>query len=340
MQTENVDTQQPPLQEEQASSVALQEEQPAPVVTQEEQAVPVVTEEPVSPPAEPQAPKTPLYKKPLFWELVIGVATFLCVLAFIILALGTSPNTDSSSTQNTTETEPSVTTEATLPPPEANPIGLGDFYMDGDYLSCLTTPSVLGIDVSVWQKDIDWQQVKSAGVEFAMIRAGWRGSEQGVLVEDTYAQANYQGATAAGIQVGAYFFSQAISVEEAEEEARYLLDIIKDWNVEMPIVFDWEFIDDESRTAKVDARTLTDCTKAFCDIVADAGYQPMVYFNANHSFDRIYIRELVQYPFWLARYDTVLDYPYKVDMWQYTETGSVPGISGNVDINLFFPWES
>lgn len=329
MQTENVDTQQPPLQEEQTSSVA----------TQEEQAAPVDTQEPVSPPAEPQVPKTPLYKKPLFWELIIGVAMFLCVLAFIIIALGTSPKNDTSATQDTTETEPSVTTEATLPPPEANPIGLGDFYMDGDYLSCLSTTSVLGIDVSVWQKEIDWPKVKSAGVEFAMIRAGWRGSEQGVLAEDTYAQANYQGATDAGIKVGAYFFSQAISVEEAEEEAKYLLDIIKDWNVEMPIVFDWEYIDDTSRTARVDARTLTDCTKAFCDVIANAGYQPMVYFNANHSYDRIYIRELTEYPFWLARYDTVLDYPYKVDMWQYTETGSVPGISGNVDINLFFPWE-
>ena len=338
MQTENVDTQQPPLQEEQAAPVAVQEEQASPVDTQEEQAAPVVTEEPVSPPAEPQTPTKPLYKKPLFWELVIGVAMFLCVLAFIVLELGASRDPQSA-TENTTETEPSVTTEATLPPPEANPIGLGDFYMDGNYLSCLTTPSVLGIDVSVWQKSIDWPKVKEAGIEFAMIRAGWRGSEQGVLAEDTYAQDNYQGATAAGIKVGAYFFSQAISVEEAEEEARYLLDIIKDWNVEMPIVFDWEYIDETSRTAKVDARTLTDCTKAFCDIIANAGYQPMVYFNANHSYDRIYIRELTEYPFWLARYDTVLDYPYKVDMWQYTETGSVPGISGNVDINLFFPWE-
>lgn len=329
MQTENIDSQQSPLQEEQNASVAAQEVQAAPVATQE----------PVSPPAEPQAPKNPVYKKPLFWELVIGLALFLCVLAFIIMALGTSPKNDTSATQDTTEAEVTETTEATLPPPEANPIGLGDFYMDGDYLSCLSTPSVLGIDVSWWQKDINWPKVKEAGVEFAMIRAGWRGSEEGVLAEDTYAQANYQGATDAGIKVGAYFFSQAISVEEAEEEARYLLDIIKDWNVEMPIVFDWEYIDDTSRTGSVDARTLTDCTKAFCDVIENAGYQPMVYFNADHSHNRIYIRELTDYPFWLARYDTVLDYPYKVDMWQYSETGSVPGISGNVDINLFFPWE-
>lgn len=339
MQTENIDTQKPPQQEEQDASVAVQEEQTAPVTAEEEQAASVTIEEPVSLPAAPQAPQKTLYKKPLFWVLVISGLIVLCILAFIMLALGASPENDTSATQDTTETQVTETTEATLPPPEANPIDLGDFYMDGDYLSCLSTTSVLGIDVSVWQKEIDWPKVKEAGVEFAMIRAGWRGSEQGVLAEDTYAQANYQGATDAGIKVGAYFFSQAISVEEAEEEAKYLLDIIKDWNVEMPIVFDWEYIDDTSRTGSVDARTLTDCTKAFCDVIKNAGYQPMVYFNANHSYDRIYIRELTEYPFWLARYDTVLDYPYKVDMWQYTETGSVPGISGNVDINLFFPWE-
>ena len=327
MQTENVDTQQP-----------LQEEQAAPVAVQEEQTEVVAVQETVLPPAEPEISPTPLYKKPLFWTLLVSGALVLCVLAFILLALGKAPSAHTP-TQNTTETEPTVTTEATLPPPEANPIGLGDFYMDGDYLSCLTTKSVLGIDVSVWQKDIDWEKVKAAGVEFAMIRVGYRGSEQGLLLDDTNAQSNYEGATAAGIQVGAYLFSQAISVEEAEEEAEYLLERIKDWNVEMPVVFDWEYIDDTSRTAKVDARTLTDCTKAFCEKIKQAGYQPMVYFNANHSFDRIYIRELTDYPFWLARYDTVLDYPYKVDMWQYTETGRVPGISGNVDINLFFPWE-
>ena len=216
---------------------------------------------------------------------------------------------------------------------------MGDFATVDGYLTCLSTQSVLGIDVSEWQDEIDWQQVKNAGVEFAMIRVGWRGSEQGVLVEDICAQANYAGAAAVGIKVGAYFFSQAISVEEATEEANYMLNLIKDWNVEMPVVYDWEFISAESRTGNVDPRTLTDCTKAFCDIVANAGYQPMVYFNMNHSYENIYIRELTDYPFWLARYDTVLNYPYKIDMWQYTETGSVPGITTNVDINLYFPWK-
>ena len=280
-----------------------------------------------------------LIREPVFWTVTVSVFTALFVLVFLVIAL-TRPARDPQPPEDTLGSEVlSQATEATLPPPEANPIGLGDFYMDGDYLSCLYTPSVLGIDVSFWQKDIDWAQVKEAGVEFAMIRAGWRGSEQGVLNEDEYAQANYQGAHAQGIKIGAYFFSQAITPEEAVAEADYLLEIIKDWQVDMPIVFDWEFIDAESRTAKMDARTLTDCTKAFCDRIKQAGHTPMIYFSKSQSTDLLYLRELTDYKFWLAHYDTVLNYPYKVDMWQYSETGSVPGITGNVDINLYFPWE-
>ena len=284
--------------------------------------------------------KEAVWKSPRFWTIAAGALILIFVVIFIVTELGRSrpdiPQPDSQ-TQGTEQTD--STEESTLPPPEANPIGLGDFALDGDYLTCLTAPSVLGIDVSEWQGQIDWQQVKAAGVEFVMIRAGWRGSEQGVLAEDTYAQSNYAGAVAAGLKVGAYFFSQAITVDEAVEEAEFLLNIIKDWSVEMPVVYDWEFIDLQSRTGKLDNRTLTECVKAFCNRVALSGYQPMVYFNKDVSFDRMYLRELTGYPFWLAHYDTVMNYPYKVDMWQYTETGAVPGIEGNVDINLYFPWE-
>lgn len=281
-----------------------------------------------------------LYKNPLFWELTVGALILVCIVIFVAVELGKSgsPGADRNSGTYQTE-ETGQTTESTLPPPEANPIGLGDFAMEGEYLSCLSATSVLGIDVSEWQGEIDWQQVKAAGVEFAMIRVGWRGSEQGVLIEDTCARANYAGAAAAGIKVGAYFFSQAISVDEAVEEAKYLLNIIQDWNVEMPVVYDWEFISADSRTGAMDARTLTQCAKAFCNTVAAAGYKPMLYFNKDLSFERLYLRELTEYDFWLAHYDTVLNYPYKVDMWQYTETGAVPGISGNVDINLQFLYE-
>lgn len=281
-----------------------------------------------------------LIKKPLFWEIAVGGLVLLCAMIFVIVALmrPADPGRETEQTGDYTESTELVT-EATLPPPESNPIGMSDFYMDGDYLSCLATPSVLGVDVSVWQKNIDWPKVKEAGVEFAMIRAGARGTEEGDLFEDSKAQANYEGATAAGIKVGAYFFSQAITVEEAVAEADYLLEIIKDWDVQMPVVFDWEFVDSDARTGEMDPRTLTDCAKAFCDRVKNAGHTPMIYFNTNQSFDMLYLAELKEYHFWLAQYDTVLKYPYKIDMWQYTDSGKVPGIEGNVDINLYFPYE-
>ena len=280
-----------------------------------------------------------LIKKPLFWEIAVGGLVVLCALIFILVAL-LKPASSGGDPQDTVSKETTgYSTEATLPPPESNPIGMSDFYMDGDYLSCLATPSVLGIDVSEWQGKIDWTKVREAGVEFAMIRAGARGTETGDLFEDACAQANYADATAAGIRVGAYFFSQAITPEEAVAEANYLLEIVKDWQLQMPLVFDWEFVDSDARTAKMDARTLTDCAKAFCETVKNAGHTPMLYFNTNQSFDMLYLAELKEYDFWLAQYDTVLRYPYKIDMWQYSETGSVPGIDGNVDINLYFPYE-
>jgi len=276
-----------------------------------------------------------LYKSLLFWEIAAGVVLLVC--AVVILAVHfTKPAPPEPTVETTVYTEP---TQATQPTPPPNPLQPEDFAFQGEYLTCLTAPSVLGIDVSEWQAEVDWQQVKAAGVQFVMIRAGWRGSEQGLLFEDTLAQSHYVGAKAAGLQVGAYFFSQAVSVEEAREEAAFLLNCIQSWSLDMPVVYDWEHIQDAYRTNAVDARLLTDCTKAFCDAIVRAGHTPMVYFNATQSFDRMYLGELTDYKFWLARYDHRLDYPYRVDMWQYTETGTVPGIQGNVDINLRFLWD-
>lgn len=276
-----------------------------------------------------------VYKSLLFWEIVAGVVLLSCAVVILAVNLKKPAPAESTGT-GSAYTEPTGAT--TLAPLIENPLRPGDFAFKEDYLACLTAPSVLGIDVSEWQKTVDWQQAKAVGVEFVMLRAGWRGSEQGLLFEDTLAQSHYAGAKATGLKVGAYFFSQAISEEEAVEEAKFLLDIIKNWQVEMPIVYDWEHISDTYRTDAVDVRLLTDCTKAFCETVAKAGYKPMVYFNTRQSFDRLYLNELTDYKFWLAQYDDALDYPYRVDMWQYTETGSVPGVEGNVDINLYFPW--
>lgn len=274
-------------------------------------------------------------KKKLFLALGSGVALLLLLVLFVAALL--LPGRKAPGGQAAQEqTEPRIT----LPPPAENVFTPKDFAYEGDYLTCLTDESVLGIDVSKYQGQIDWQQVKQAGVEFAIIRLGYRGyGAAGGLNEDALAQENYRGAKAAGLKVGAYFFSQAITVEEAVEEARYAMELVQEWELEMPLVYDWECLADDYRTVGVDARLLTDCTIAFCDTVAQAGYTPMIYFNPNQSRKQMFLEELTGYGFWLAMYSDQMNYPYKVDMWQYTNEGAVPGISGKVDINLYFPYE-
>ena len=237
-------------------------------------------------------------------------------------------------------TEP-VSTGPTLPPPEANPYDRNDFqYNENNYLTCIAGDSICGIDVSYHQGDIDWEQVKASGIEFVMMRVGYRGyGECGKMVEDTNFQANIRGATEAGLKIGVYFFSQALNLEEVEEEVDFLLERIKGYEIAMPVVYDWEYVSDEARTANMDARTLTDCSKHFCDLVEAAGYQSMIYFNRNQAANLLYLEELTDYPFWLAAYTDRMGFPYKVNMWQYTDNGRVPGIEGPVDVDVLFVYD-
>ena len=264
---------------------------------------------------------------------VIGILTFLAVIIAIVLRISAGREPELPPV-----TEPTFTGPApTEPPADPNPYGPGDFQYDGNYLKLVSGESITGIDVSSHQGEIDWNQVKESGVDFAMIRLGFRGYETGLIQEDGYFRTNLEGASAAGLDVGVYFFSQAISVEEALEEARFVLDLLDGAELSMPVVYDWEYISSEARTAGVDRRTLTDCSLAFLEIIEEAGYQPMLYFNWMQQRDMLYLKELNQYDFWLALYSDRMTYPYKIKMWQYTNTGTVPGIEGSCDINIFFP---
>ena len=269
-----------------------------------------------------------VYRQPLFWLLSILVAVLLAVCLLTGLnrpAEPTAPKDYLGQSGFTGLTE--------------NPLAPEDFIYEGDYLTCLSTEAVLGIDVSVWQEQIDWAQVRQSGVEFAVLRLGYRSMHEGALREDSMAKAHYAGAKAAGIAVGAYFFSQAVTPQEAVEEAEFVLELVKDWDLDMPIVFDWEHTGSDTRTAHVNARTLTDCINAFCQTVEAQGYPTMVYFNAFQAENSLYLDELSKYPFWLAQYEQMLDCPYRVNMWQYTNKGRVPGISGDVDLNLYFIYD-
>lgn len=193
-----------------------------------------------------------------------------------------------------------------------------------------------GIDVSAYQGEIDWRLVAADGVEFAILRLGYRGYTEGGLFMDQTFEANLRGALDAGLDVGVYFFSQAITPEEAEAEAAFVLNAIGDHNVAYPITFDWESISpgNSARTDGLDNDTLTQCANAFCAKIRGAGYTPAVYFNQTQGYLRYDLRELTGYTLWLAEYDSDPDFYYHFDLWQYSHTGRVNGIQGDVDMDL------
>lgn len=228
--------------------------------------------------------------------------------------------------------------DSSIPP---NTYDSSAFVSDGTFLTYRgdDASSYIGIDVSSHQKKIDWEQVADAGVDFAIIRAGYRGYYNPTLNKDSYFEYNMEQALANGLDVGVYFFSQAVTVEEAQEEAYLVLDWIKDYDITYPVVFDWESVNEEdSRSKDTDGKTVTECAKAFCQIIEDAGYLPMTYGSPSKIYaGGIHLDELQDYPFWLAHYtkdQTPTSFRYHYDMWQYSSTGSVPGIEGNVDLDL------
>lgn len=267
---------------------------------------------------------------------VLGVMLLFCLPYFGQMPEPTVPATEAP-TDPPTE-PPTEPPEPTLPPPEENPYGPLDFQFKGYYLKLIEGESITGIDVSSHQYDIDWEQVAASGVDFAMVRIGYRGYESGKIVEDPYAKANLEGAAAAGLDVGVYFFSQALTPVEAEEEAYWVLNYIKDYELTMPVVYDWEKVaDSDARTNNMDKKTLTYCSKVFLETIDAAGYWPMLYFNRNQGKYLLDLGALKQYDFWLAAYTDRMTYPYKVQMWQYTNAGFVPGVEGDCDINIYFP---
>lgn len=191
-----------------------------------------------------------------------------------------------------------------------------------------------GIDVSKWQGKIDWAAVANAGIDFAIIRCGYRGSSTGVIVEDPYFKANIQGATANGIKVGVYFFTQAITEAEAVEEASAAISWVSGYKLNFPIFIDTEGSGGRADSLGKSARTAI--VKAFCETVRNSGYKPGIYASKYWYYDNLDTSQLSTYNIWVAQYNTVCNYSGRYDMWQYTSSGKVPGISGNVDMNICY----
>ncbi|MCM1182340.1 MAG: Ig-like domain-containing protein [Roseburia sp.] len=194
--------------------------------------------------------------------------------------------------------------------------------------------TTFGIDISRHNGNIDWNAVKASGVDYVIIRCGYRGSATGVLIEDESFKKNIKGATAAGLKVGIYVFSQAVDEVEAVKEASLAVSLAKGYNLTYPI-----FIDTESsggRADKIDTATRTAVVNAFCQTVASAGYQPGIYASKTWFETKLNMGAIGNYRIWLAQYAAAPSYKGRYDMWQYSSKGTISGISGKVDLNLSY----
>ncbi len=224
---------------------------------------------------------------------------------------------------------------------EAEDTGKKDALDDSDKseitkLQNTTANSSVGIDVSKWNKEIDWAQVKNAGVEFAIIRAGYRGSSTGSLVVDPCFEANIKGATQAGLLTGVYFFTQAVNEVEAVEEASMVIELLKEYDIQYPVFIDTEGAGGNGRADGLDVATRTAVCEAFCSTIANEGYKAGVYASRNWYNTRLNTENLEKYYIWLAEYRSEPLYQGSYQMWQYTSKGQIPGIEGNVDMNVSY----
>ena len=206
-----------------------------------------------------------------------------------------------------------------------------NFASDG---SLVVGSGTMGIDVSKWNGSIDWNAVKNSGVSYVIIRVGYRGSSQGALIDDPTFRTNIKGATAAGLKVGVYFFTQAVDEVEAVQEASMVLDRISGYKISYPVFLDVE--GSGGRGDKIDSATRTAVCKAFCNTIQNAGYTAGVYANKTWLSQKMDASALSGYKIWLAQYAAAPTYTGRYDLWQYKSTGKVSGISGNVDLNLSY----
>ena len=205
------------------------------------------------------------------------------------------------------------------------------YYSDGKQVS------YLGVDLSKYQKNVDFAAIQSEGIDYCMLRVGSRGYETGNIQEDEKFQEYITGAEAVGMPVGLYFFSQAVTEEEAIEEANFVISKIGEHKITYPIAFDMEFIEnDDSRIETLTKTEKSNIALAFLNRIEEAGYVGMLYGNKEWLLKRIELHRFEDYDIWLAQEDDIPDYPYTYSMWQYSRQGEVYGIDGYVDLNISF----
>lgn len=205
------------------------------------------------------------------------------------------------------------------------------------YYENQTQVSYEGIDLSEVQDYVDFAAVKKSGIDFVMLRLGSRGYSTGQLVLDDYFSDNLKRATDAGLEVGVYFYSQAINVEEAEEEANMVIEHLGDYRISYPVAYDMErILSDTARTDVLGKTERTAIAKKFMDTIKEAGYQVILYGNKEWLLKQVDLSKLTAYDVWLSQVADIPDYPYRFTMWQYNTSGKVDGVSGYVNLNISF----
>ena len=217
-----------------------------------------------------------------------------------------------------------------------NELAAEAFSAQGDLVLC-SGAARQGIDVSEHQGEIDWQQVARSGISFAYLRLGYRGATEGQVHTDLRFAENWTAARAAGLDVGVYFFSQATDEREAIEEADYVLAVLDGERPDLPVMFDWESVDREgSRSKEAEAQAVTDCAAAFCRRIAASGLTAGIYFNRQQGYYTYDLSRLKDFAFWVSDPGERPDFYYAFRLWQYSFTGTVPGIDTVVDRDLLF----
>lgn len=254
-------------------------------------------------------------------------------------------STETVATTETTTTETVVTTETAAKEEkeeglQANTVTMDQIEKQADgtyqYVKDGQVASKKGIDVSKYQKNINWSAVAADGVEYAFVRVGCRGyGAKGTLILDEKFGENALGATEHGIKLGAYFFSQAITVEEALEEARLVVKAIKDYDVTYPVAIDIERVQGQkARQDKLTKEARTEIAIAFCEYIKEAGYTPMVYGDLETFTSLLDAEQLSEYDFWISEVDGKMTFPYEFAVWQYSHKGKVAGIKPETSYSI------
>lgn len=291
-------------------------------------------------------------KKKLFLALIAGLAV-LAVIVALATAFGGKGGAPSQNGSDISEQIPDdellvndIYEGQTLIPKFDIPFSTYDvkkFTEQNGIVSYDSPDAKMGVDVSEHQGSVNWDAVKGAGMEFAFLRLGYRGLTQGLLnVDETFEQ-NFSGASGAGLDVGVYFFSQAVTTAEAEAEADFVVETLQGRSLVYPVVYDWEqpvpsddLPAEDLRAYGMTGDEATACAKAFCKRIRDAGYIPCVYTNKSMAYGFFDLEDLKEYDLWYAEYQKAPSLYYKFRIWQYTETGRIPGIDGGVDVNICF----